>query len=394
MVGGRRGPQTVPMRAVVCHEQNLQVSELPDPVPGPGQVLLKVLRTGICGSDLHARVHSDATADMAAEVGYDHFMRSGSPVVLGHEFVGEVVAYGPRTRGRWKPGTRVVSLPLLETDDGLHMTGLSPHAPGGYAELMVVSEAVTFEVPDGVDVEHAATTEPLAVAWHAVRKGRVGRKDVAVVVGCGPIGLAVVLMLKAHGVRTVVASDFSPGRRALAERCGADVVVDPAVESPWDRFADDARYLTTAPDLMQLGMSTMKRLRAVPFLPWPRVFQAAEKLGALPTGPVVFECVGVPGIIEQVVTAAPLQSRIVVVGVCMEPDTFRPSMAINKEVELRFAFCYDPAEFHATLQMIADGTVDPSPLLTGTVGLDEVADAFGWLADPEQHAKILVDPSR
>ena len=102
----------------------------------------------------------------------------------------------------------------------------------------------------------------------------------------------------------------------------------------------------------------------------------------------------VPGILEQVITAAPLRSRVVVVGVCMEPDTFRPSMAINKEVELRFVFCYDPAEFHATLGMIADGTVDPSPLLTGTVGLDEVADAFGWLGDPEKHAKILVDPSR
>lgn len=382
------------MRAVVCHQQQLQLTEVPDLVPGPGQVLLKVLRTGICGSDLHARVHSDATADMAGEVGYAHFMRSSRSVVMGHEFVGEVVSYGPRTHGRWKPGTRVVSLPLLETGDGLHMTGLSEHASGGYAEQILVSEAVTFEVPDGVDVEHAATTEPLAVAWHAVRKGQVGRKDVAVVVGCGPIGLAVILMLKASGVRTVVSSDFSAGRRSLAERCGADVVVDPAVESPWDRFESDRRYLTSAPDFMNLGMSTMKKLRAVPFLPWPRVFQAAEKLGALPTGPVVFECVGVPGILEQIITAAPLQSRIVVVGVCMEPDTFRPSMAINKEVELRFAFCYDPAEFHATLQMIADGKVDPSPLLTGTVGLDEVADAFGWLADPEQHAKILVDPSR
>lgn len=382
------------MRAVVCHQQQLQLTDVPDPVPGPGQVLLKVLRSGICGSDLHARVHGDATADMAGEVGYDHFMRSTSSVVMGHEFVGEVVSYGPRTHGRWKPGTRVVALPLLETVDGLHMTGLSEHAPGGYAEQILVSEAVTFEVPDGVDVEHAATTEPLAVAWHAVRKGQVGRKDVAVVIGCGPIGLAVILMLKASGVRTVVASDFSAGRRALAERCGADVVVDPAVESPWDRFESDKRYLTSAPDFMDLGLSTMKKLRAVPFLPWPRMFQAAEKLGALPTGPVVFECVGVPGILEQIITAAPLQSRIVVVGVCMEPDTFRPSMAINKEVELRFAFCYDPAEFHATLQMIADGKVDPSPLITGTVGLDEVADAFGWLADPEQHAKILVDPSR
>ncbi len=382
------------MRAVVCHEQELSVTQVPDPVPGPGQVLLRVLRAGICGSDLHARVHSDATADMAVEVGYDHFMRSSRPVVMGHEFVGEVVSYGPRTHGRWKPGTRVVSLPLLDTDSGPHMTGLSEHASGGFAELMLVSEAVTFEVPDGVDVAHAATTEPLAVAWHAVRRGEVGKKDTAVVVGCGPIGLAVILMLKASGVRTVVASDFSAGRRALAERCGADVVVDPDVESPWDRFETDTRYLTSAPDLMEMGLSTMRKLRALPFVPWARAFQAAEKLGALPRGPVVFECVGVPGILEQVITAAPLRSRVVVVGVCMEPDTFRPSMAINKEVELRFVFCYDPAEFHATLGMIADGTVDPSPLLTGTVGLDEVADAFGWLGDPEKHAKILVDPSR
>ena len=382
------------MRAVVCHEQELTVQELPDPEPGPGQLLVKVRRAGICGSDLHARVHSDATADMAAEVGYEHFMRSSTPIVLGHEFVGEVVRSGPRTRTSLEPGTRIVSMPLLKGARGLHMTGYSAHAGGAYAELMLVSPPVAFAVPDSVDDDMAALTEPLAVAWHAVRKGQVGKRDVAVVIGCGPIGLAVILMLKAAGVRTVVASDFSPGRRALAERCGADVVVDPSIDSPWDRFEDDQRYLTSAEDLMGLGMSTMEKLRAVPLLPWRRVFQAAEAAGAVPSGPVVFECVGTPGIIERIITDAPLRSRIVVVGVCMEPDTFRPSMAINKEVELRFVFCYDPAEFHQTLGMIASGKVDPSPLVTAVVGLDQVADAFGWLADPESHAKILVDPER
>jgi threonine dehydrogenase-like Zn-dependent dehydrogenase len=108
---------------------------------------------------------------------------------------------------------------------------------------------------------------------------------------------------------------------------------------------------------------------------------------------VVFECVGVPGVIEQIVNAAPLRSRVVVVGVCMEPDTFQPAMAINKEIDLRFVFAYDPAEFHDTLRMIASGKVDPRPLLTGTVGLDGVAAAFDALGDAERHAKILIDPA-
>lgn len=380
------------MRAVVCHQQELTVTDVPDPVPGPGQVLLEVTRAGICGSDLHARVHSDATADATAELGYTDFMRSSHHVVLGHEFTGEVLEYGPKTRKKWKTGTPVVSLPLLRQADGLHMTGLSAKAPGAYAERILVSEPVTMEVPDGLSADLAATTEPLAVAWHAVRKGQVGSKDVAVVIGCGPIGLAVILMLKASGVKKVIASDFSAGRRALAEQCGADVVVDPSQDSPWTSFQDTKRYLTGADDFMELGMGTMEKLRAVPFLPWWRVFDVADKLGATPRGPVVFECVGLPGIVDGLITAVPLMTRIVVVGVCMEDDTFRPSLAISKEVELRFAFCYDPGEFHQTLHMIASGKVDPTPLLTGTVGLEGVATAFGQLADPEVHAKILVDP--
>jgi threonine dehydrogenase-like Zn-dependent dehydrogenase len=137
----------------------------------------------------------------------------------------------------------------------------------------------------------------------------------------------------------------------------------------------------------------MGKLRKVPKLPWARVLRAAEAAGATPSGPVVFECVGVPGIIDQVINAAPLATRVVVVGVCMEPDTIRPAMAINKEIELRFVFAYQPHEFHEALHLIASGTVDPRPLITGTVGLDGVADAFEVLGDPEKHAKILIDPT-
>lgn len=380
------------MRAVTCHEGQLDVSEIPDPVPGKGQLVLEVTRAGICGSDLHARHHADQVADGAAEIGYPHLMRHGDRTVMGHEFSGTVLEYGPGTRKRWDVGTPVVAMPLLGTPEGIHLTGLTPKAPGAYAEKVLVSEAVTLPVPEGLSPELAALTEPMAVARHAVRRGQLGKRDVAIVIGCGPIGLAVVLMLKAQGVRTVVASDFSAARRELARAVGADVVVDPREDSPWEAYGGRRQHFTTAPPMFEMALDTTRRLRAVPGLPWWKVFALAERLGQVPRGPVVFECVGVPGMIDQVVTAAPMRSRVVVVGVCMGDDTIRPTLAINKEVDLRFVFAYDPAEFRDTLHLMADGRVDVAPLVTGTVGLEGVAAAFDALGDPERHAKILVDP--
>jgi threonine dehydrogenase-like Zn-dependent dehydrogenase len=124
------------------------------------------------------------------------------------------------------------------------------------------------------------------------------------------------------------------------------------------------------------------------------VYRAAEALGpAKPKYPVIFECVGVPGVIDQIIAGAPLYSRVVVVGVCMGNDQLRPSMAINKEIDLRFVLGYTPLEFRDTLHMLADGKVDPAPLVTGTIGLDGVGGAFCALGDPERHAKILIDPA-
>jgi threonine dehydrogenase-like Zn-dependent dehydrogenase len=374
------------MRAVICQDAELRVEEVADLVPARGQVLLDVVRCGICGSDLHARQHADDLADLTAAVGYDDFMRRDQAVVMGHEFSGTVVDYGPGTRRSWRTGTPVVALPMLRQPDGVQLTGLSAKAPGGYAEQVLVQESLAMPVPNGLSAQTAALTEPLAVAWHAVR-----RSQAAVVVGCGPIGLAVILMLKARGVRTVVASDFSPGRRALAERCGADVVIDPGAESPWTHF-EQTKYFTDAGDLFDLLLGTMDKLRAVPMLPWWRILKAADTVGASPRGPVVFECVGVPGVIDDIVNHAPLASRVVVVGVCMEQDRMRPAMANNKEIDLRFVFAYQPQEFREALHLVAEGKVDPTPLVTGTVGLDGVATAFDALGDPERHAKILVDP--
>jgi threonine dehydrogenase-like Zn-dependent dehydrogenase len=380
------------MRAVTCRHGELAVAEVGDPRPGPGQVLLDVVRCGICGSDLHVRHAADEQAELLRETGYDDFMRADQPVVLGHELSGRVVDYGPACREDVEAGAAVVALPLLRGGGGIHPIGLSARAPGGYAERVVVEEALMLPVPNGLGAELAALTEPMAVAFHAVRRAEVRKRDVAVVVGCGPVGLAVIAVLKTRGVRTVVASDLSPGRRRLAEVAGADLVVDPEVTSPF-ATAKDHGHLTTFPEAAELGVGTTERLRRLPLVPWHGVWRAAERAGAAdPKRPVVFECVGVPGMLDALIAQVPMWSRVVVVGVCMAPDVIRPVMAINKELDLRFVLAYTPLEFRDTLHLLAEGRLDPSPFVTGTVGLDGVDGAFDALADPEAHAKVLIDP--
>ena len=378
------------MRAVACQNAELSVVERAAPRPVRGQVRIGVVRCGICGSDLHARTGSDAWADLAARMGYHRLARSEQSVVYGHEFCGQVLEDGPGCRRTVTEGALVVALPLLRSGDGIDLIGLSMFAPGGYAEQMVVQESLMLPVPNGLAPEVAALTEPLAVAWHAVRRGDVRRRTVAVVIGCGPIGLGVILMLKAKGVRTVVASDVSAARRELAARCGADVVVDPGVQQPF--AACKQGHLRDAPAALDLAVGTIERLGRLP-VGWWHVLRLAEALGAAPRRPVIFECVGVPGVIESIIDGAPLFSRVVVAGVCVGPDRFTPALAINKELDLRFAFGYSPLEFRDTLHMLAEGKVQPGAMITGIVGLPGVPSAFAALGTPDRHAKILIDPA-
>lgn len=378
------------MKAVSCEQGTLSVVDLPTPEPARGQLLLEVRRCGICGSDLHAKDHADELTGVMDEMGYRDFMRRDTPVVLGHEFCGEVVERGRGAAKEYKVGTPVVSFPLLRASGGVHLTGLSPLAPGGYAEHVLAEAALSFVIPNGLDLDTAALTEPMAVALHAVRHSEIRKRDVAVVIGCGPVGLAVICHLKAIGVHTIVASDFSQTRREMASLCGADVVVDPADESPY-AVAGQSGAIVEAPQLFELGVGSMEKLRRLPG--WSHLYRIADSLGAAaPKRPVIFECVGVPGIIDGIVGAAPVQSRVVVVGVCMGTDQLRPAMAIGKEIDMRFVFGYTPLEFRDSLHMLADGKVVASSLVTGTVGLDGVARAFDVLGAAEAHAKVLIDP--
>jgi threonine dehydrogenase-like Zn-dependent dehydrogenase len=347
------------MRAAVMRDWQLRVDEIPDPIPGPGQVLTKVLACGICGSDLHMLAHGEESRRLSDELNADRAPDPMAPVmfdpmhdtVMGHEFCCEVVDVGPGC-DTLKVGDVVVSMPVAFDSTGLHGIGFSNTYNGGYAELMVLNELMGIKVPNGLPVDLAALTEPLAVGVHAVAKSRITGGDAALVLGLGPVGLACIAELKMRGIGPIVAADFSPKRRQLAEQLGADVVVDPRVTPAIDA--------------------------------WRRVD------GVRPL--VIFEAVGVPGMIEQAMRMAPKDARILVVGACMQEDRIHPMLGIGRELSIQFVLAYTPAEFAASLTAIADGRVDLSPWLTGKVGIDEVPQAFADLGDPDAHAKILVVP--
>jgi threonine dehydrogenase-like Zn-dependent dehydrogenase len=339
------------MRAAVLREGRMICrDDVPEPVPGPGQVLVEVRCCGICGSDLHFAAHGTQVAALYGEMG-EGIGAAGfgidlsRDVFMGHEFSAEVLEAGPETDTH-PPGTLVTSIPILVSGHRVEPIVYSNTTIGGYAERMLLSAPLLLPIPSGLDPRNAALTEPMAVGLHAVNKSGIQPGETALVLGCGPIGIAVIAALRARGIETIVASDFSPKRRELAAAMGAQQTVDPAGGSPFD---------TVTPD-------------------------------------VVFEAVGVPGIIDDVIRRARPGTRLVVVGVCMQPDTVHPFFAVAKEINVQFVLAYTPDEFAESLRAIAEGDIDVSPVITGEVGLDGVGAAFDDLADPERHCKILVTP--
>src|SRR6059058_4693894 len=198
---------------------------MPEPKAGPGMVLVKSLACGICGSDLHARKHAHRMVELAKHFPGRKAMDLSRDVVFGHEFCCEVLDHGPGTERKFKPGTKVCSLPALITAEGISGIGYSNDNVGAYAERMLLSEVLLLEVPNGLAAEHAALTEPLAVGVHAVAKATISGNEVPLVIGCGPVGLAVIAALKLKKLHPIVAADYSPARRLLAAKLGADVVV-------------------------------------------------------------------------------------------------------------------------------------------------------------------------
>lgn len=339
------------MRAAILYDQAFAVEDRPMPVPGPGEVLLKTRLCGICGSDLHLFKHAAEIARLGAEMGAPPQDMTGG-LILGHEYVAEVAGFGPDTSQALAIGDRVVSIPFVLRDNAPLPIGAHVDVAGAYAQYFLGTEMLLLKVPDAVPDAAAALVEPLAIAVHAVAKSPLtGDSHAVVVQGCGPIGLAVAAVLRMQGVSTIVAADFSERRRALAEAMGATRTVDPRTGNG---FAD------------------------------------------LPAGrPVlVFDCTGAKGVLARTIRDAPAGCHIVVAGIAPGEETISPTIAIAKEMAIQFVIYYTPDEFAAALAAIAAGKLDWQPLVTATIGLDDVAAMFETLASPDAHAKVMIDPWR
>lgn len=347
------------MRSAVLREgQVLVVDDVPEPTPARGQALARVLACGICGSDLHFAAHASELLELSetmvdAPVLVGDAFDLARDVFMGHELVAEILELAPGTEGP-APGTVVVSIPGLLMDGRLESLGYTNNVPAGYSERMLLSPELMVPVPAGLDPDVAALTEPMAVAVRAVNRSGIEPGDTALVLGCGPIGLCLVAVLRWRGIEPIIAADLSLVRRLLADATGAHTVVDPEVESAVEKARRAARRAPL----------------------------------------VIFEAVGVPGMLNAVLREAPRHTRIMVAGVCMQRDELVPYFAAGKELTLLFSFGYDLDEFRVALHGLADGDLDGERLITTRIPLDGVPEAFTALARPDEHAKIIVHPAR
>ncbi|MGE4323434.1 MAG: alcohol dehydrogenase catalytic domain-containing protein [Sphingobium sp.] len=337
------------MKAAVFHGAGapLRIEDVAAPTAGRGELTVAVKHCGICGTDLH-------------------YTEDGTPVapgsVIGHEFCGEVVEVGEGVTG-WKEGDRVVSMPFVGCGTCAYCLAGSPvwcrqmrdHASGrlsgGFAQFTNVGAAGTVRLADGVSWEEAALVEPLAVGLHGLRRARLDAGANILVVGAGPVGLAVVALARAMGARRIVVT----ARSTRGAQMALDMGATDFITSDQDVRREFRKMTGEAPD-------------------------------------AVFECVGAPGMLDYCISLAPIHGKVVVLGGCMRPDQITPAHAMNKELDLIFALAYDLHDFKVSADLVARHRVDPARMITDRVGFDEFPQAFEALRQRTNQCKVLLTP--
>lgn len=332
------------MRAAVFKAlgQPLCVERVPDPSTGPDEVMVKVGRCGICGTDLH--------------ITEDPIFKAPPGTVLGHEFAGEVVQIGPNVE-RVRTGDHVSILPVRSCGHcpaclagkfarcaQMRITG------GGYGEYTVVHQRQCVKLPSTVSVADGALVEPLAVGLHGANAGPVTTGDRVLVIGAGPIGLAAAFWARRLGAAQVAVTAPSNRRAALALELGATAFVGPS-----DNFGEAVNKALGGP------------------------------------ADLVFEAVGKPGLLARAVDLVRPRGTVVVLGLCTAADTYNPFQTMVKEVRIHPAMLYDLPEFEAAVDVLDAGDVTPRSMVTETVSLSDLPAAFEALRHRTTQCKTLVD---
>ena len=335
--------------------QPLAIETVADPRPAPTDLVLKVCACGICGTDLHwSEIKNEDSKWRPIQPG----------AVMGHEFAGEVVEVGPEARGDWKVGDRVCAMPQIGCGTCEACRAGKPHrcangvsrasaaVTGAYAEFTRIGSNETFRLPDSVSYREGALVEPLAVGLNAVRRARLMPGDTVLIMGAGPVGLSVALWCSFFGARHIVVSDLVGHRAEQATRFGATAWINASREE---------------------------------------VVPSFERISGAPPK-VIFDCVGVPGSLQVAIDYAPIDSRVVVVGLCMQADRFFPATALMEELDIIFVFVYQKQDFEMAVDMLGRGRIDAAALVTSAVGFDDFPSTFDGLKKPSDQIKVMLEP--
>jgi threonine dehydrogenase-like Zn-dependent dehydrogenase len=343
------------MKAAYLVNNQIHVGDMPDPKPEKGQALVRTHRCGLCASDAHFLCSGPNMVASSKQFGGPYAsVDLGKPIVMGHEFVGEVLDYGIGSRRPLKIGAKVTATPVMRQGQHRGIIGYVNELPGGFGEYMLLDEDFMLEVPAELDDDLAALIEPLAVGLEHARSGEPQAGEIPLVVGCGAIGLGVIAGLKLKGIGPIIAADFDANRRAIALLMGADIAIDPRETSPYE----------------PLPALNMRRAN------------------------LVYECVGKPGMLSAIVNGVGFGARIVMGGFCLEPEQLYVPSAQMKRLKINFACGEEPQDMALALRSIADGAVDVRPWLGAGIGLSGVKDALVKMTDPSAPVRTVVDPRR
>lgn len=333
------------MRAAVFKGagQPWEIETLPDPEPGAGEVVIKVCRCGICGTDLH--MTSGSSWDFPAGT------------VLGHEYAGEVVAVGAGV-DTIKAGERITALPATgcghcdacQSGNLLLCRSMQGYI-GGFAEYLRAPAASAVKLPQSLSFADGALIEPLAVGLHGVALATIKPGARALVLGAGSVGLGAIFWARRMGAGRIVAASRSARRAEMTGTLGADAFV---------AFGDN------------------------------EVGEVQEALGGAPD--VVLECVGAVGMLGKAVEHVRPDGTIISMGFCTSPDPVIPGIATFKQVRMTFSMGYTLKEFEEVARTLDRGHVEPRAMVSETIALDGLPAMIEHLRAGGDQTKVQITP--
>jgi (R,R)-butanediol dehydrogenase/meso-butanediol dehydrogenase/diacetyl reductase len=326
------------MRAAVFKEKGvLKVEDVPDPVTGPRDVLMRVTHCAICGSDLHRYSHG--------------MLRPGA--IIGHEYSGRVEDKGADVQS-FQIGDRVTrsggkinlwkDVPAYPPRFSARERGfLTTTRPGAYAEYFVADADMLMKIPDSVTNLEAVFVEPLGVALHAVRLSRLRLGDQVLVIGTGPIGLLTQQCAALSGASRVFVSEVNAARRLMASALGADTVFDPT------------RVNLVEEILRHTGIGV----------------------------DLTFECAGAPSTFHEAIQAVRGAGQVVIVSLSWEPAYCLPVDWVAREVDVKASYGTLAGEWPMAMSLLERRKIQVQPLISKLIPLEDIQTAFQELLRPD-----------